>query len=85
MNWFICRTCILLGTEELSVINGNGTYGGIRYTKDGQKNEGLLEIWGSWIQEPIGYLTADEVIKILEDHKQNYSIAERIMHSVTSE
>lgn len=63
-NHFICRTHLHIGDYFVSVINGNGTYGGIVGMSG--KNTGLLEIMCDWM--PVtGYLAADDVIKILED------------------
>ena len=45
--------------KKFSVINGFGTYGG--YTL-GEENEGLLELY-DFCSEPIGYLTAEQVLK----------------------
>lgn len=41
------------------------SYGGVK---------GLLEIYGSLCTDVIGYLTADDVIKIIENHKKNGGI-----------
>lgn len=52
-----------------SVINGFGSYGGIGIFRD-KKNMGLLELMSAAVNdgEPIGYLTAEQAIKlILED------------------
>ena len=64
-NHYICRTWFSIGDDNVSVINGNGTYGGIDYING--HNRGLLEMMCSWIPDVTGYLTAEEVIKILED------------------
>lgn len=50
-----------------SAIHGYGTmggYGGIR------ADEGLLEIWNGKSSEPIGYLTAEDVITLVFDGKE---------------
>ena len=51
----------------VSVINGYGTYGG--YSVFEHSNKGLLEVMSGILNdgEPIGFLTADELIKILQD------------------
>ena len=36
--------------------------------------DGLLEIYGSLCTDVIGWLTADDVIKIIENHKKNGGI-----------
>lgn len=53
-----------------SVINGFGTYGG--YSFRSEKNKGLLELMSNAVNggEPVGYLTAEEAMKlILEGNK----------------
>lgn len=53
-----------------SVINGFGSYGG--YSFRSEKNEGLLELMSNAVNggEPVGYLTAEEAMKlILEGEK----------------
>lgn len=47
------------------VVSHYGSYGGYR---------GLLEIYGSLCTDVIGWLTADDVIKIIENHKKNGGI-----------
>ena len=66
-NYWICRTRFEYKGENVSVINGFGTYGG--FDPFGLENEGLLEVMTELINdnEPVGYLTADEVMEILEN------------------
>lgn len=46
---------------HFSIVNGFGTYGGYR-TFD-NKNLGLLELYGTGIDDPIGFLTAEEAFE----------------------
>lgn len=64
-NW-ICRTWFKVEGKRVSCINGLGTYGGCTAFDGFEKNRGLIEmmIWGEG--DPIGYLTAEECIEILE-------------------
>ena len=62
------RTHFSIKDDNVSVINGYGSYGGIIRYRDERKNQGLLEIMCSWIPDVTGYLTADEVIKIMEEN-----------------
>ena len=64
---FICRTRFTADNHRVSVINGFGTYGG--FSGLGDSNKGLLEVMSDLFNdgEPVGYLTADELIKILQD------------------
>lgn len=58
----ICRTHFDFQKKHYSVINGLGTYGG---QMNGSKyNQGLLEVMID-SDEPIGYLTAEEVVKLM--------------------
>lgn len=54
-----------------SVINGFGTYGGIGIFRN-KKNMGLLELMSNAINdgEPIGYLTAENVMELVSEDKQ---------------
>lgn len=54
------------GGENWSVINGFGTYGGFGLL--GEKNKGLLELWAEQVNDgtPLGNLTADDVINLME-------------------
>lgn len=58
---YICRTWGI--NKKWSVINGFGTYGG--YSLFEETNAGKLEFWVPGT-EPIGYLTAEEAILIVE-------------------
>lgn len=64
---WMCRTHFTLRNNLWSVINGFGSYGG--FGTFSQNNEGLLELMTSEVNggEPVGYLTADEVINYLEE------------------
>jgi hypothetical protein len=62
-DFWICRTWFEIKGKKFSVINGYGTWGGIRLL-DG-KNVGLLEIMG--LDDVIGYMTADEVIAAISE------------------
>lgn len=63
-DFWICRTWFEIKGKKISVINGHGTWGGIRFL-DG-KNEGLLETMGL-DDDVIGYMTADEVIAAISE------------------
>jgi len=63
-DFWICRTWFEIKDRKISVINGYGTYGGIRFL-DG-KNEGLLEIMGL-DDDVIGHMTADDVIAAISE------------------
>jgi hypothetical protein len=64
---FICRTWLWIGERKISVINGFGTYGGIHTMYDDYpNNHGLLEIMVDGMDDVIGNLTSDDVIKIIE-------------------
>jgi hypothetical protein len=65
--FYICRTHFRVHNHLVSVINGHGTYGG--YSVFEHSNKGLLEVMSGMLNdgEPIGFLTADELIKILQD------------------
>lgn len=59
-DYYIDRTHFNFRSHFFSVINGMGTYGGM--VSYGCKNQGLLEVMIDG-NEPIGNLTADEVIE----------------------
>lgn len=64
---FICRTWLYIKEKQISVINGFGTYGGIHPMYDDYpNNRGLLEIMVRGMDDVIGDLTSDDVIKIIE-------------------
>lgn len=54
-----------------SVINGFGSYGGIDIFRD-KKNMGLLELMSAAVNdgEPIGYLTAEQAIKLILEEQE---------------
>jgi hypothetical protein len=67
---WIVRTHFTYKDHHVSVVNGYGTYGGFNSFET--DNEGLLEMMIGEIDEnsendPIGYLTADQVITYLEE------------------
>lgn len=64
----IDRTHFEYKRKKISVINGYGTRGGVGIFSN--KNEGLLEFY-DYESEPIGYLTAEEVMKVLEKYDEN--------------
>lgn len=67
IDMFICRTWLWLGKRKISVVNGYGTYGGIHpMYGDYPNNHGLLEIMVDGMDDVIGNLTSDDVIKIIE-------------------
>ena len=63
---WISRTYFTYKNNNYSVINGFGTYGGISYVEG--KNHGLLELMCPGVNngEPLGWLTAEECIKVIE-------------------
>lgn len=64
-NTDIYRTHFEWRGYKWSVINGFGSYGG--WNSIDQKNKGLLELMSEAVNggEPVGYLTADEAIKLV--------------------
>ena len=62
---WICRTHFVIKGDRWSVIHGHGSYGGFNsFEKDKQ----LLEcMYGG--NEPIGWLTADEVLKMVDEKR----------------
>lgn len=67
IDMFICRTWLWVGDRKISVVNGYGTYGGIHpMYGDYPNNHGLLEIMVDGMDDVIGNLTSDDVIKIIE-------------------
>ncbi len=70
IDWWICRTHFNYGKYHVSVINGRGIYGG--FSCDERYNEGLLEMMTSAVNkgDPVGHLTADEAMKLLEKGEQ---------------
>lgn len=67
-NLWICRTHFELNGYRWSVINGFGTYGGWGALELEGDNKCLLELMTNSVNngEPIGYLTADDVIDYIE-------------------
>lgn len=61
----IFRTHFSYKGKHYSVINGFGTYGGFEPIEN--KNYGLLECMYA-DNVPIGWLTADDIIKIIEEN-----------------
>ena len=67
---WIVRTHFTYKDRHISVINGYGTYGGFNHFET--DNKGLLEMMigeidENSVNEPIGYLTADQVITYLKE------------------
>lgn len=67
----IYRTHFIINDVRYSVINGYGTYGG--YDPFLCKNDGLLEMMTETLNggDPVGYMTADDVIKTIFGRKKN--------------
>ena len=65
--FWMCRTHFTVRKNFWSVINGYGSYGG--FDTFSPKNKGLLELMTNEVNggEPVGYLTADEVIRYMEE------------------
>lgn len=64
---YMCRTIFHINNHRVSVINGYGSYGGYDVLDDGE-NKGLLEMWCKHFQnEPVGWLSADNVIEKLKE------------------
>ncbi|MEE1037813.1 MAG: hypothetical protein U0K95_01500 [Eubacterium sp.] len=64
---WICRTHFEYDGLKISVVNGFGTYGGWYGANPGmteEKNMGLLEIMIE-DNEPVGWLKAEDIMKIL--------------------
>lgn len=61
--FYINRTHFTFDEIDYSVINGYGTYGG--YGSFDHVNMGLLELMGEGVNngDPLGWLTAEEVLK----------------------
>lgn len=90
MSMFICRTHFNADNHKVSVINGFGTYGG--FSDFECSNRGLLEVMSDLFNdgEPVGYLTADELIEMLQEkcHLEEITkedIAITLMNSIGKE
>lgn len=60
--FWICRTWFWHRDNKVSVIHGYGTYGGIQFGRDGE----LLEVYSTLTgNEPIGHLTAADIIRMI--------------------
>lgn len=68
-NYGICRTHFDYNGKHYSVINGYGSFGG--YDGFDKENKNLLEIMLP-NNDVIGYLTAKEVLEIIEENKNEY-------------
>jgi len=62
---WMCRTKFYVNHCHFSVINGVGSYVGVN--AGCKHNAGLLELWIIGKGEPIGHLTAEDVIKEIEN------------------
>jgi len=64
---WICRTWFWINHNKWSVIHGYGTYGGYSYWLD--RDDMRLELTTSTQNggEPIGYLTAKEIIELVKE------------------
>ena len=62
--WWMVRTKYKYKGREFSVINGFGSFGG--YTSFTNKNMGKLELIIDG-EEPIGYLSAEDVVEIMNE------------------
>lgn len=64
--YYIHRTWLQIDGKLISVINGFGTTGG--WSDFTPQNEGCLELMADGINdgEPVGWLSADDVIELLE-------------------
>lgn len=64
---WVCQTRVDIGRKHYSIINGVGSYGGFSMLSG--KNYGLLEVWDFTREnEPIGSLTAEQVLQHIEAH-----------------
>lgn len=79
---WICRTKFKVGysAQLVSVVNGLGTYGG--YSSVRPTNAGLLEMRINENDEPVGNLTADEVLTKVKEWLYD---EERRMYSTQSQ
>ena len=64
-NLWICRTHFLIKGDRWSVIHGYGSFGGFNSFEEDKQ---LLECMCGE-NEPIGWLTADEVLKMVDEKK----------------
>lgn len=60
---WVCRTHFMYNGDHWSVINGFGTYGGFDHYSI---NRELLECQCGELSEPIGFLTAADVFRIMD-------------------
>lgn len=70
INFWMCRTRFEHNGAIWSVIHGYGSYGG--YDICSEKDSKLLECMSGLINggEPEGYLTADDVFKLMEEENE---------------
>lgn len=70
LSQYMCRTHFTINDQYISVINGSFSYGGVSIYDN--ENKGLLELWADKVNngQPLGYLTAEDVIKIIEELKK---------------
>ena len=65
VKFWVCRTRFLINGTPWSVIHGFGTYGGYDYHR---RDLGALELMSPDVNggEPVGYLSADNVIEYIK-------------------
>ena len=62
---WIVRTHFYIGKVKWSVVNGFGPYGG--YYPEPKNNPGLLELLTDEMEEDIGWLTAEQIMRMVEN------------------
>jgi hypothetical protein len=81
-NW-ICRTHFEYNGNEISVINGIGTYGGWGGANLTEENLGLLEIMIGEVN-PIGWMKAEECMELLETKEPKRVVELALLSAVRS-
>lgn len=64
---WICRTHFFINGNRWSVVHGYGTYGGYSFYNDHDAMKLELMTNAQNDGEPIGYLTANEILKLIND------------------
>lgn len=67
-DFIIDRTKFEINGNRWSVVNGEGTYGGIQYGS--RINKGLLEVRPNEHAEPIGWVTCEDVIEMIRRQRE---------------